>query len=204
MADTKDRILDAAGPLLAERGFEGTSLRAVTSRAGVNLAAVHYHFGSKLELLRAAVERDLAPVNQERLRRLSQLERNAAPGAPSVEDILRAMVVPGLQSQDVLHGAAASLLFTEREEVVGPLVRELFGELSERFVAALERALPELEPREIALRFSFGIGSLLHVLSGRFSLSPPIATLDPVPTPAELGDRLVHFFAAGLLARGDA
>ncbi|CAA9412384.1 MAG: Transcriptional regulator, AcrR family, partial [uncultured Rubrobacteraceae bacterium] len=41
--DTKTRILDAAERLFAERGFEGTSIRAVTAEAGANLAAVGYH-----------------------------------------------------------------------------------------------------------------------------------------------------------------
>ena len=49
--DTKERILDAAERLFAAHGFAGTSLRAVTKEAGVNLAAVHYHFGTKEDLL---------------------------------------------------------------------------------------------------------------------------------------------------------
>ncbi len=44
---TKDKILNAAEKLFAEQGFNGTSLREITSAAEVNLAAVNYHFGSK-------------------------------------------------------------------------------------------------------------------------------------------------------------
>ena len=47
---TKERLLDAAEELFAERGYAGTSLRAVTGAARVNLAAAHYHFGGKREL----------------------------------------------------------------------------------------------------------------------------------------------------------
>jgi len=47
--DTKNRILDAAEVLFAERGFADTSLRLITSEADVNLASVNYHFGSKKE-----------------------------------------------------------------------------------------------------------------------------------------------------------
>ena len=46
-SETVERILDAAEQLFAERGFAETSLRLITSKAGVNLAAVNYHFGSK-------------------------------------------------------------------------------------------------------------------------------------------------------------
>ncbi|MCK5427639.1 MAG: helix-turn-helix transcriptional regulator, partial [Thermodesulfovibrionia bacterium] len=51
--DTKQRILDATEFLFARKGFRGTSLREITNRAGVNLAAVNYHFGSKKTLLEA-------------------------------------------------------------------------------------------------------------------------------------------------------
>ena len=51
--DTKEKILDAAERLFAEHGFASTSMRDITTEADVNLAAVNYHFGSKLALLQA-------------------------------------------------------------------------------------------------------------------------------------------------------
>ncbi|UCE71126.1 MAG: helix-turn-helix transcriptional regulator, partial [Nitrospiraceae bacterium] len=54
-ADTKDSILNAAECLFAEKGYSGTSLRALTGKAKVNLAAVNYHFGSKQALLEAVI-----------------------------------------------------------------------------------------------------------------------------------------------------
>ena len=44
-ADTKERLLDAAEHVFAERGFEGTSMRAVTQAAGAAVSAANYHFG---------------------------------------------------------------------------------------------------------------------------------------------------------------
>jgi len=73
-ATTKERILDAAERLFAEKGVDATSLRQVTGAAGVNVAAIHYHFGSKEELLRAVIARRFDPVNQERLKQLDRLE----------------------------------------------------------------------------------------------------------------------------------
>ena len=60
-AGTVDRILDTAEVLFAQKGFAETSLRAITSKAGVNLAAVNYHFGSKESLVQAVFERFLTP-----------------------------------------------------------------------------------------------------------------------------------------------
>ena len=74
-AATKDRILDAAEALFMEHGYEATSLRAITSAADANLAAVNYHFGSKEELFQAILTRRLDPMNQERVALLDTLEQ---------------------------------------------------------------------------------------------------------------------------------
>src|SRR5881394_165011 len=95
--DTKSRILDVAEHLFIEHGFEATSLRSLTSSAGVNLAAVNYHFGSKEELFQAVLTRRLDPMNQERIDLLTKLEREAAPMPVSCEQILSAMFVPALK-----------------------------------------------------------------------------------------------------------
>ena len=78
---TKDRILDAAEGLFAQQGFSATSLRAITAQAGVNLAAVNYHFGSKDGLLEAVFVRRLGPLNDERLALLDEAE--STPGGAS-------------------------------------------------------------------------------------------------------------------------
>lgn len=59
---TRDRILAAASSLFAERGVDGVSIRDITSRAGVNLGAVTYHFGGKDELVAAVIQRRIVPL----------------------------------------------------------------------------------------------------------------------------------------------
>ena len=59
--ETVDRILDAASILFAERGFAETSLRTITGKANVNLAAVNYHFGTKKALIQGVFSRFLQP-----------------------------------------------------------------------------------------------------------------------------------------------
>jgi AcrR family transcriptional regulator len=84
--DTKTQIINVAERLFAELGFAGTTLRNVVSEAGVNLAAVHYHFGSKEELFRAVVARFARPVVDRELSLLSEL--TVGTELPSVEAIL--------------------------------------------------------------------------------------------------------------------
>ncbi len=70
---TKERILDVAERLFADFGYKTTSLRDITSEAGVNLASVNYNFGSKEALLTALLERRFAVVNQRRIERLDRI-----------------------------------------------------------------------------------------------------------------------------------
>jgi len=63
--DTRRRLLLAARKLLAQKGFEGTSIRAVTEEAGANLGAVTYHFESKEKLYHAVLEEVLGPMRDQ-------------------------------------------------------------------------------------------------------------------------------------------
>ena len=84
MIDTKERILETAERSFAENGYAATSLRSIIGEAGVNLAAVHYHFGSKEELLKAVILRRAEPVNARRLALLDECESRAG-GRPDLE-----------------------------------------------------------------------------------------------------------------------
>jgi AcrR family transcriptional regulator len=57
-AATPERLLEAAGQLFAERGYRGATLREIADRAGTNLAAANYHFGSKERLYLEVVRRN--------------------------------------------------------------------------------------------------------------------------------------------------
>ena len=59
---TRERILAAALAAFSERGFDGASTRQIAARAGANLGLLQYHFGSKQDLWRAAVERAFAEL----------------------------------------------------------------------------------------------------------------------------------------------
>lgn len=194
--DTKERLLDAAERLFGERGFGGTSLRAITAAADVNVAAAHYHFGSKHALLRAVIERRVGPSNEARLAALDRLEARRVP--PDVPEILDAFLRPvlDLERAPEVH-RVSGMLFREPLEILDPLITEVFGPVGERFTRALEQALPELSPREIHERFQFVLGVMVQVVSERHRLGPG-------PKPPQGGEALlasmVGFLSAGLRA----
>src|SRR5512139_2982341 len=88
--DTRARILRAAEALFVEQGFADTSLRMITARAEVNLAAVNYHFGSKEELIREVFQRHLEPLNAARIAYLDRLEAQAKGQPLSVARVIEA------------------------------------------------------------------------------------------------------------------
>jgi AcrR family transcriptional regulator len=201
--DTKERILDAAERLFAAHGFAGTSLRAVTKEAGVNLAAIHYHFGTKEDLLRAVLRRIVIPVNRERLKMLEQVEAAAGSDPPSLEGALEAFIAPDLRlirdlgERGVIITRFLGRSYTEPTEMVQALSREHYEELGQRFMEAIARALPEVPRAELYFRFKLVVGVLTYIL----------ADTDPAGGYAEeISDvdgtvrRLVAFLAAGLRA----
>src|SRR3984957_3058267 len=100
MTETRDKILDTAERLFGEYGYAATSLRQIIAEAGVNLAAIHYHFGSKEDLLDRVIFRKASPVNEERLATLDRLEAAAQAGPVPLEEILRAFLGPPFRRMD--------------------------------------------------------------------------------------------------------
>lgn len=199
---TKDRILNAAEELYAEFGFADTSMRELTRRAEVNLAAVHYHFGSKEGLFRALVERRFTPINVERLARLDALE---AQGDPSLEQVLEALVAPILDLRLSDPGAASQLVqiigrLTSAKSVDVEDFGDVFRQTSERFFPALQRVLPELAGEATKWRFNCALGVMIGTLLDPHGiLSPRDAETDPHYRRRVL-DHIVAFLAAGLCA----
>lgn len=170
-AATRERILDAAERLLAAKGFAGTSLREITAAARVNVAAIHYHFGSKEELLRAVLARIVEPVNRERVELLGRAEAAAAPKAPSVEAILEAFLAPDLRIIRELGERGAVITrfmgrsYTEPSDLVRRMVQEQFGELGRRFHEALCRAAPKVPPEEMSWRLMAVVAMITSMLA---------------------------------------
>jgi AcrR family transcriptional regulator len=202
---TKDKILDAAESLFMEQGFEATSLRSITATAGVNLASVNYHFGSKEELFQAVLTRRLDPMNQERVDLLNRLEHDAAPAALPCDRILSAMFIPALRlARDPERGGKDFLRLLGRAYAdPAPFIRRFLAEqyatMIARFKAAFGRALPDLPAKELSWRLHFIMGALSYTLAGTDALRL-IAELTPAETRNDevLLQRLAPFLLAGL------
>jgi len=170
MSDTKQRILDAAERLFAEHGFAATSLRAITASAGVNLAAVNYHFHSKEDLIRALFTRRLAPLNRRRLELLDSLEKTAGSKPVPLKKLVEIFVGPVLETKrdSAQSGGLPVLLgrvYAEPGDLAVQIMKEQIGELAVRFTAAFRRTLPELSPADLGWRLHFTIGALAHTLA---------------------------------------
>ena len=203
---TTERILDSAERLFADHGFEGTSIRDIVDAAKVNLAAIHYHFRSKEALLEAVLTRRISIVNEARLERLAQAEEAAAPRTPSVEDILRAFIIPTVEfAQRDESGATfvqlMSRMFTEPRFSLTNFLGRKFGETIARFCEALVHALPQL-PREVVLwRAFFAIGAMHHLLCSSGKADLLSKGLRRSTNDAEMTEYLVEFAVAGMSAR---
>lgn len=204
--DTRDRILDVAERLFAEQGLGQTSLRAITAAAGVNLASVHYHFGSKEALVHAIFDRRLKPMNEERLRRLEELERLHGKNV-SLEQLIEAFVAPPLElSRDRRHGGEHFIrllgrTYTEPTEKLQDHVRDLYHEVSERFRSAFHTALPELSGEALYWRLHFMVGTLAYCMSGPGTMRLIASShIEEQEDTSSLVTRLSAFLRGGLAA----
>jgi AcrR family transcriptional regulator len=204
--ETKTQILDAAERLFAARGFGDVSLRQIIGAAGVNLAAVHYHYGSKEALFREVVQRRMGPLNRERLDRLDEAQRQAGRRPASLEKILEAMIAPALRlSRDPRRGGEQFMrllgrTLTDPDDQVQAMLLDQVKEVADRFKAAFRRALPGLPVGELFWRLHFSFGSMAHTLVHTQHIELLSEGLcDPRDTEG-LIDRLVTFAAAGLRA----
>jgi AcrR family transcriptional regulator len=166
MIETKQKILDAAERLIAEQGYAATSLRQIIADAGVNLASVHYHFGSKEELLNELVARKVNPVNQKRLEMLERLMAGAAPGAPPVQKILEAFLTPMAQAANRSPQFVKVMGRIQAEGLRESIAARHFKPVSAPFIAELRKAVPELPEEEFQWRVQFLIGAIIHTMCG--------------------------------------
>jgi AcrR family transcriptional regulator len=203
--ETRSRILDAAERLFAERGFEAVSLRQITRDADVNIAAIHYHYGSREGLLRAVLDRVIVPLNQMRLEMLDRaLDTRRGKPLP-VGVVLDAFIRPDLVAINDLRngrGVTVARLVGRTYSTASPPIRKIgaeqFALVWRRFNTELARSMPGLPPEEIQWRLGCVVGVIVSLfvhatppgVPGRFDTDDIDGTLA----------RIISFVEPGLSA----
>jgi AcrR family transcriptional regulator len=205
---TRALILDAAERLYAERGFGDVTLRDIVAAAGVNLAAVNYHFGSKDELIAELfVTRGIA-TNRERLAELKAAEA-AGGGHADVKAILRALVGPTLRGclgPDNEQSSAAHFMIRASIESVPPIRRIKNREIDHlrKFAAAIRRSLPDCDEADLYWGLHFALAMAHQTIRDTERLTKLSEGSCDVNDVAALIDRIVEAAAMTLTARGSA
>ena len=206
MKNTKDQILDAAEKLFAEHGYDAASLRDITAEAGVNLAAVNYHFSSKEALFGAVFVRKVEPVSRRRLDLLDALEAEYGSGPLPLDRLVRVLIEPPLRLLEQPDGAGMRIgvLLGRMYSSPVPAVRKLFiGEIDEsiqRFQAAFRRSLPALPPDEVFWRIFFAIGAMTMILAAGWMVPLASGGRATLTDTDGLIERLTAYLVAGLNA----
>lgn len=207
---TRERILDVAERLFMAHGYEATSMRQITGDAGVNLASVNYHFGSKERLMREVFRRRLVNLNQARMEALDTLEREAG-GMPVKPSLIVTAFFETLlnMAKDEAHGGTTFLkllgrTLTEPSEFVRAFLAAEYQPVMNRYKEALFRALPDVPRTEIVWRFHFMLGATSYAISGtdalRLVTDWEIEAEDAVDRLDRMVPRLMSFILGGLRA----
>lgn len=157
---TRDRLLTAAEALLLGADYDAVSIRAINTAAGMNPAAVHYHFGSKEALVAALLERRLAPLWQAELDRVAERRRQGWRPEPAelVDVVLRpfAELVAGPRGR--LYVRLLAKLLLDRRPVAWTSTWFRLDPWAE----LLRAARPELPPAEARRRCLLAFDLILH------------------------------------------
>jgi AcrR family transcriptional regulator len=195
MNETRQKILDTAERLFGEDGYSATSLRRIISQAGVNLAAIHYHFGSKQDLLDEVILRKAGPLNEHRLKLLDRFEAESTPEPPSVEKIMEAMIAPAI----LMERSPEFVKLMGRvhgEGLMPEIAQRHFQPLIARFMSALCRALPQMSRKELTWKAHFALGAMAFTLTAR----PSMFSETGQESPLFISRMLVLFVSSGFRA----
>ena len=191
--DTRDRILSAAQNLFAEKGFDATSVRDITTEAGCNVASVNYHFGGKDNLYLETFRSMLTVLRDRRLAMMAELmEREPT---PSLEEFVETFAVIMIEPLVGDSRGRQFLNLVSREMIAprlpdGVLISEFFEPMMEGAAAALAKVCPPLDEASTRMCVMSLVGQLLHALKAHHLLSDS-GRSDVLPT--QHSDQIAHF-----------
>ncbi|MGD9764378.1 MAG: CerR family C-terminal domain-containing protein [Candidatus Binatia bacterium] len=152
-SDTKARVLQAAARLFAERGFRGTTAREIAERAGVNLAAAHYHFGSKEALYIEVLRAQFDALTSELTRRRARLPAGSGMRRPALIALLRRRIAAMLElllgPAGRLHGALMLRELCDPSDALPHIVARFIAPMKLELEAIVAALAPHLGPAAI-------------------------------------------------------
>lgn len=190
---TATALLDAAEQAFADDGIDAASLRAIMRQAGVDTGAVHYHFGSRADLVAAVLDRLLAPLQSRRLELLA-----AQGDAPTLAGLVDALVRPDLEvvlavrDRNPDAGHVVATIYLRPSTFVRQQVEASFAPVAERFMPHLLARLPDVPGHEVSWRVRWVVFGTLGAW-----LAEAGRTFDATQLDLER-DRLVASLAAAL------
>ena len=164
----RDRILDMAQALFAEHGYAAASTRAIAQGAGVNLAQLHYHFGAKRELFKAAYLRGAREVTEARRHALAEARAEYGDAPIPLEALVRSFVTPFMLNGQTPEGRATmrmhARLHTEPDDIAKEVLSAVYDETTLAYVAEFQRVLPQLPHEVLCWRLYFMMGAYRYTL----------------------------------------
>ena len=205
--DTVSRILDTAETLFAEKGFAETSLRTITSKAKVNLAAVNYHFGSKKALIQAVFARYLDPFSESFNLEMDRLEAEYSGQEIPLEAVLQTLTQTVITMPSPTRNGLSvfmrllGLAYTQAQGHMRRYLQEQYGTVFFRFTTMVREASSDLPDVERFWRLHFMLGSAVFTMSSLDALKD-IAEKDfgEQTRVRDVVQRLIPFVSAGMSA----
>ena len=166
--DTRDRLLDAAQELFATNGSWTTPLARVVRAAGQrNQSAIHYHFGTREELIYALIERDRARELQERQAHLDRLDAAAA-GDSDLRAAVASLVLPSCAGLTEQRGRRLRMIIADVVRGIGDdqLADPRPPDLA-RSIRLVEAAMPPMPGRVRTTRIAAAMRLLVEMTAAR-------------------------------------
>ncbi len=209
MQDTSASIVHAAETLFAEQGFTETTVRQITSKAEVNLAAVNYHFGSKKGLIQAVAEKFLVPLC-EQLDNALTARCAASESRVSLEEVLemlmRALLVVNRDNAHALpvFMRLLDLAYMKHQEDLRSFLINRYAPRLQRYLSIIRADSAPMEDDEFLWRMHFLLGSITFTLSNFHIISALEKRESEQEVEVErIMHRMIPVLSAGLQARAD-
>ncbi len=201
---TADKLLNAAEQLFAEYSYNEVSIRDITSLAGVKLALVHYHFGSKEELYRAIIRRRIGKLSQDRLFLLNHFHKKNAGKPINLESIVEAFLAPYLFN--TLYGGAGwreyaiivARLLSSGSELSLSILQQEFDPSANYFLDAMRSNSPNASEKQIQWGFDFLVGSMCNIFAEVDRINFLSGGMCSINKPDESCQYLFNYISIGL------